>query len=739
MKTKYFILAATAITMMASCADEKFVGDENLLGAANGEGAITFGTGLKAVTRAASDKTGKDAADLLNSNFVFYGTKNATPVTVFNNYQARFAENSSQTSESNSSGWEYVSYYNVPGGVRANTGVVTFSATGDNDVATTDDNDDKIEQTIKYWDYHETQYDFAAYSLGLGAGVTPTYAKSSAINASTKSYTLTGSADELKACYVSDLVTKYNRDGVSDYGTPVQFSFRSLAAKIRLAFYETIPGYSVKDVKFYTSSDAAIATDGTESDPTLFASSAVLPSGDGTMTITFPTTGWSNKSETDYNKAHVSFAKKTDSDASSTLVLEDLANFADPDKSEAAGNYLGRTSNTATYAGGLVGTPTPTTGKYYTILPYETGANLTLRIKYTLVSTDGYGETINVDNASAVIPAEFAKWSSNYAYTYIFKIGDMTNGSTGVDGSGAIVYGLTPITLDAVVVDSEEGVQETITTVSSPSITTYAEGKVITTNDEYKKDTPIYIIVNNGTSNVALTLGTDAKLYTATIQPGAAQGITEATVENAITNGTYDSGAKTYTVTDANGKDLVVTDTESTLLSIVNQIDAEDSPTGNIVEIGTNKVAKFTPTAAGNYIFGYTKGAVAATYYTSSEAITHNAGLTGAKSNGGTLNSEDEANAYNTTLTGAVKAGDDVPADYATKVGSAAAGSTLTSEEAVAYNATLDGAKTNGDTLDSDAEANAYNSTLPGAVKEGDVKTPAEAAEKAYKVIKVVN
>ena len=52
MKTKYFILAATAITMMVSCADEKFVGDENLLGAENGEGAISFNSGFKAITRA---------------------------------------------------------------------------------------------------------------------------------------------------------------------------------------------------------------------------------------------------------------------------------------------------------------------------------------------------------------------------------------------------------------------------------------------------------------------------------------------------------------------------------------------------------------------------------------------------------------------------------------------------------------------------------------------------------------
>ena len=61
--------------------------------------------------------------------------------------------------------------------------------------------------------------------------------------------------DELKECYISDLVTAYNRDGVSDYGKVVTFSFRSLATKIRLAFYETIPGYTVTIDKFYIDAD----------------------------------------------------------------------------------------------------------------------------------------------------------------------------------------------------------------------------------------------------------------------------------------------------------------------------------------------------------------------------------------------------------------------------------------------------------------------------------------------------
>jgi len=526
---------------------------------------------------------------------------------VFDQYTAKYVASTAHTTESNSSDWEYVNQ------TLATTTTLPAGAS----------------QTIKYWDYGTTQYDFAAYSLGKGAGATPTYAEPSPLtfsNLGTNSYTLKGSVDELAAAYISDLVTAYNRNGVSDYSKPVQFKFRSLGTKIRLAFYETIPGYSVKDVSFYADGTSTTSS----ATPTLYTSSAVLPAGSGTMTVSFPTTGWANKDNTDYNKAHVAFAQASGVDAASNVNFEALANLAPADKYETAGNvYLGRASNAATYAGGLTGTPAA--GKYYTIMPYETGANLMLRIKYTLVSTDGSGETITVDNATAVVPAELAQWNPNFAYTYIFKISDMTNGSTGVDGSGTVVTGLTPITLDAVVVDAEDGVQETITTVSNPSVTTYSKGKVVTVNNEYTTGAVIYIVVNNGTSNETLTVGTNANLYTVTIEDGAAQTITEESVNNALENGDNDATAKTYTVTDANGKKLVVT--ESDLLTASTKIEAADSPTGNEITV---KGAKFTPAAAGTYVFQYVKTApVAAVYTAVANGTTLTAGKTYYTSNAG--------------------------------------------------------------------------------------------------------
>jgi len=662
MKKRYLIMAAIASLALVSCSDEEFVGEQNPGISGQGKTAeIVFGSVGKGMTRA--DLTGEAAADELNKNFVFEGTKavdNTTYSLVINDYQANYKTSTAHSTESNSDNWVYVGYKNVPGGVTTNVGVPTFaeSQTGNN----------AITQSIKYWDYGTSQYDFAAYSLGKGVegdNSTTTYAKASAINFENLGkpvmttgdnptmndpvYSLTGSAEELKACYISDLVTAYNQNSVSDYGNVVTFSFRSLAAKIRIAFYETVPGYSVKDINFYSvAKDNNNQVSGEPTNiPTLFTSSAVLPSGSGTMNIFFPTVGWNESGNTsgstkntDYNKAHVKFAQADNVAAASKLTFDAISNYAtSAEGTIAAGTslYIGRASNDASYAGGLDGN----TGKYYTILPNEAGANLMLRIKYTLVSSDNSGETITVDNATAVIPAELAQWQPNYAYTYIFKISDMTNGTTGVDQkTGKPVMGLTPITLNAVVVDSEDGIQETITTVSTPSITTYTQGKVVTENDEYLTNANIYIIVNNGTQNVELTTA-NAKLYKVTTS-NSIQNITEESVDNALRYGditTTTNSNDTYTVTDITTGTLTVQDvtpaddTQDPATGtdwLVKKILADDSPTGNEIVLSTsqNQAAKFAPTATGTYVFQYqTK---AESDYTADEIIAYNAALPGA-------------------------------------------------------------------------------------------------------------
>lgn len=599
MKRKLFF-AAVALVALASCTSDDFIGENNnspdLNPGSGNESAIVFSSGTKAITRATY--TGADAAEMLNDNFVFAGTKSSGTLTdnyVFDQYNAIWKQNTANTTLSNSNDWEYVGY----------TPATTSSIT--------------TNQTIKYWDYSKSQYDFAAYSLGDGDAEATAITFADINDDDPGSYTLTGTAENLKKCYISDLVTHYNNEDVNTFGKVVTFSFRSLAAKIRLAFFETVPGYAVKDIEFYNLVDCtngSFGNSGTSSTiPTLLNAEDddVLPAqnaDNGVMTIFFPTTGWGNAPEneaneddpkTDYNKAHVTFSGGTTSNKLTFAELDDFATTGegalDPDD-----EYIGRTSNTATYAGGL--DATSGTGTYYTILPNEDPENLMIRIKYTLVSADGSGEEIHVDNATAVIPAELARWSPNYAYTYIFKISDMTNGTTGVDAStGEPVMGLTPITLNAVVVDSEDGVQETITTVSEPSITTYMAGKIITENDEYivNGTHPIYIVVNDGSNNVALTVNTNAKLYTVELNDDDALSNTEAindisekSVHNALRYGVH--SGNTYTATDANGWKLIVTDVtddeDNGLTGNVTTIPAAESPTGDAI---TLTCASFVP------------------------------------------------------------------------------------------------------------------------------------------------
>ena len=640
---KNLFFAALALVALASCSDEQFVGEIN--GSPDPgtgpEQAILFNSGAYPITRA-NDFTGKRAADSLRNNFVVEGIKSngtsSSQKVVFDHYNVNYVENTANTTTSNTDNWEYVA--------QSTHAHANISA-----------------QTIKYWDYATTQYDFIAYSKG---GATAVYNASEYVSGTNVlvsaidyinmqgvdsdqdnkidkgAYTIKGKAADLARFYIADLVTAY-RDGGSandakgNYNQVVTPKFRSLSAKVRIALYETVPGYSVQDVVFYTDDTHPDNPTGSEKwgKAHLYTKNGNVFNEEGTYTVYFPTIGSSNTGETDYNKAHLLFTPedggtKTVKDFGSvdgdTKAIRETAETA----STTDKLYLGRASSEATYYG------LASVNHYTVVIPNETGAVLNLKVNYKLVSTDGSGEDIDVTGATAQVPAEYTAWKSGYAYTYLFKISQNSNGVTNPEAGPA---GLYPITFDAVVMSSEEdGIQETITTVSTPSITTYAQGKIVTENDEYIAGVPVYVIVNNGTSNV--DLDGNANLYTVTLTAGAgaaanpSQTINEASVDNAIKNGHYNGEAQTYTVTDANKWNLVVT--RSGLMSIGNVIEAADSPTGDQITVGDNMVAKFTPNAANTiYVFQYMVAAATTETYTAATAAAYNATLPGAISTGG--------------------------------------------------------------------------------------------------------
>lgn len=564
---KKILTSAIAIFAMVGCTSDDFVGDKELQ-RQNEDGApISFNLVSAPPTRA--NQTGAEAAGSLNNNFVVYGLKtltSGTPATqvVFNNYQANYVDGSAATTTSNSVGWEYVGYTNVPSGVTTNVGVTAF--------ATSSDNTNGLDQSIKYWDYNASKYEFFGYSLGYGDGAaTPTYATATALTP--YSYTLSGNQAQLSACYISDLLTKTD---MSATNTQVKLQFRKMESKVKIALYETIPGYSVKDVKFYQSATAT--TPGTTAYLYDNGTTASLPN-EGQFVVSYTpvdpaSTGQTAASvtwtaATGGNVAYVSFG---DSDPANTGT-DKWTNWTGKEYQEETGSYLGRTSSTSTIS------------ESQSVLPNPAGTVLNLKVDFTLVAIDGYGETIEVKGATATVPAAYAQWQPNCSYTYLFKISDDTNAQIGG------ITGLHPITLDAAVITDASGKQETITTVATPSITTYQKGSEVLTNNEYKAGT-IYVVVGDGTT--ALT-GTNAKLYTAsvTLADGAVANITEASVANAIANPTAPK--------DANGNPLTVNEVLSGLESITS-IPADDAPHGVALTVNG---AKFTAAAGTTYVFEY--------------------------------------------------------------------------------------------------------------------------------------
>ena len=586
---KYLFIAASALAL-ASCSSEDFVGTEGGNVETGANKAINFAGETGKTTRAANgNKGGAEAADLLGGKFYVLGTKGTLPAgsptttKVFDNYQVEWGANTAGTTSDNTNDWKYEG--------------LKFSDLNKDHSGTS--------QTIKYWDYSQPQYDFIAYSVGkntlvtdekdlvenkvLGTTIVTPNAEN---NKNYNSYTLKAKTiDDLKECYYTDVTTVEK----GSYGQPVKFTFKNLTARVRVAFYETVPGYSVKGLEFYKDDNTAKSEDiSSNTSATLYTTGENKLAKNGEILVTYPVVGQTEKDKKTkgYNKAIVAVTQASDKEES-TLELGTVNYNTE---------FLAKTAKEATMAGNK-------DDSYYTaVLPTEAnGKPLTLRMNYTLVSDDGSKETIKVYGAKAVIPASYTQWQPNFAYTYIFKISDNTNGATSTD---APKDGLFPITFDAVVadIDNVDFNQETITTVSTPSVTSYAfdntKHEVIMAygnGNEYPAaaTTDIYVSVtatqNDGTIKVGdsmTDLNTKGKLYTINKEVTEAE-VIDALQVRASTIGTSIKGRNNVTLTEVVGNTVTYPET----------IPSADNKT---IDVTKNSVAKFTATTtATTYAYVY--------------------------------------------------------------------------------------------------------------------------------------
>ena len=576
---KQFFFAAVALVALASCSSEEIIGDSPTPNPEKASDAIVFSSGTKAITR--GDITGPEAAKKLGNFFYVMGTKadvtaspmipTASPTTkpVFDNYFVQYTANTAGTTQSNTANWEYV-------GLNPGTAPAAYpklsAITG--------------AQTIKYWDYSAPQYDFFAFSTGSKTPVTGTptsgqvgvtsmnYGASLASGGTAYTFSILDEAS-LKEVYITDITEVAQ----ANYGKEVQLRFKNLGSKVRIALYETVPGYAVSDVKFYqvdaadNPSDLSSATKVTNA--TLISTSSIPTSG--TIAVSFPHVGSTSKAvpDADYNQASVTVTA-----GSSTVTYHGFGALTDnyvagENVLSSATTYLGRTLPTATFAGSKAD------DYYTTVFPVSTSSALTLRVDYTLTATDGSGETIHIYGAKASVPATYTVWRPNYAYTYIFKISDATNGWTTTTAT-ADNKGLYPITFDAVVAEPTDATAEqtTITTVATPSVTTYQQNHdPLKPQNEYSKATAkdIYVQVMN-TAVAPAVLYTNLSATNSFVYALSDGDATEAKVLDALTmrKDDYDLAA------DVNGRNGLVLDLptssyiDNTVTSIINGVD--DNP-----------------------------------------------------------------------------------------------------------------------------------------------------------------
>ena len=524
MKKNYLFIGAAAI-MMAGCASDDIVGDENI---SSGETPIAFNMETPAVTRAGSSTD----AGKLNNMFIVWGEKGETNGVkagaeniVFQNYVVKYTANTANTTTSNTNNWEYVGIDHSDFDTNVKTTIGSGKA-----------------QTIKYWDDNASSYTFTAVSAlqsDIKAGnviIEKTIGTESNDNSKTiydKGYTIQVKSNaNVGNIYYADRENIAKGQGYSHQ--PVELTFRNFQSKIRFGIYETVPGYKVviTGIKYTgaNSSEVEHKSSDTSGDKSFGITGNFIVAGDNTKyTVTYVSTEGDdqNKAEVavDANSATQTFCNTTGTNWLSTSWTSTTENSCIGESATAA--TYDKTVTTSTTTG--ESTTTTTDAKAYTaILPNPSNTtNLKLEISYDLYSEDT-GEKISVDYKTVEVPKQYCQWKSNYAYTYLFKITDKS----------AELY---PITFDAVVVESSTGNQETITTVDEPSITTYVKGK--TASDEYAGGDEIYAYAQDGTTTVMSS--TNMKLYYVTSTDATNFPITEASVKHAIEQAKKTSGKPT--------------------------------------------------------------------------------------------------------------------------------------------------------------------------------------------------
>lgn len=472
----YIFLAASALAL-ASCSSDDFLGDTPGSTPTSANSAINFGGDAGKITRATSNEG--NTQQMLDGQFLVYGVKKTSEtqlVSVFPNYYVWDVEAKNTTS--NTYGWEYV------GGKGADQlGIGKIKLTKD--------------QTIKYWDYSASEYRFVAGSpIDAFSFYVPAESASKDIKSATVSKLAghinpneAGPALETNPVYIAAPV----KIGKDDYQKPVTFTFIRQQSMVRVGLYETIPGYSISDIKFYaydTNDNTLKVSTGNNVILTSAIDGYFVGGSNLTGTVTYDWKSTTPSYTYAYNETGLTKSKNWYAGK-----LEDI--LAERSSETDVATLYGKDNDMST------------TG-YFTVLPTPSETKpspILIKCDYTL-NDFSTGETIKVTGATAAIPAAYSKWEPNTRYTYLFKISDKTNGTTGDPTNPDDPAGLYPITFDAAVTEMTDKTEGTTTTFTAPSITTYQKGSVVDNTIKYVANKKIDVTVTESTSGTKQNLST---------------------------------------------------------------------------------------------------------------------------------------------------------------------------------------------------------------------------------------
>lgn len=294
-------------------------------------------------------------------------------------------------------------------------------------------------QYLRYWDLSANHVNFYAYAPYIQGANTVSYDNSN----HTLTFPVGSIQDGVDDVSKFEYMYAAKKVTTTDFKKAVQLEFKRLNAKVNIAFYEDIQGYSVTidNLKDGTH-DFISANPASAGTPNVYSAGLYKTQG---ATIKFDDTN------------HEVGTVTLNSTSATTYANGQYLEFKIPTSHEAiaenATDAVG-TQKASSYS--------PTT--YYAI-PKNNDTGLTFRLSFTLTSTTG--ETIKVKNAAVHVSKDYTNWVANKHYTYIFKITKDASGSTESDPtitpSDPTVpeNALYPIVFDGIQVEDWENTIET--------------------------------------------------------------------------------------------------------------------------------------------------------------------------------------------------------------------------------------------------------------------------------------